>query len=141
MPQHRFMYEIRLRTILTHSARVVHSTSYSDVTSRPSLGPYVSFLDVLLRPGVRRTSSVGRIKTRRQYDVVFASATNKDVRKTYVRAQIRSSSQRPWTSCRVGNDQYFSRIIRGTVTKGKHPKHTKKKFSHYHFLIYNYSNK
>ena len=44
---------------ITHSARVVHSTSYSDVTSRgrPNLGPYVSCPDVLLRPGVRiRTS-------------------------------------------------------------------------------------
>ena len=41
----------------THSARVVHSTSYSDVTlrGRPNLGPNESFPDVLLRPSVRRT--------------------------------------------------------------------------------------
>ena len=41
-----------------HSARVVHSTSYSDVTSRgrPDMGPYVGFRDVLLRPGVWSSS-------------------------------------------------------------------------------------
>ena len=87
-----------------HSARVVHSTSYSDVTSRgrPDFGPYVSFPDVLLRPGVRRTSLVRLIRTQRRCNVFSTSATNNDVRKTYVRAQIKSSSRRLWTSCRVG---------------------------------------
>ena len=39
--------------LVSHSARVVHSTSYSDVTSRgrPALGPYESFPDVLIRRG------------------------------------------------------------------------------------------
>ena len=52
---------------LTPTARVVHSTSYSDVTSRgrPNLGPYVIFPDVLIRPGVRRTSFVRPIRPRR----------------------------------------------------------------------------
>ena len=42
---------------MTHSAKVVHGTSFSDVTlrGRPTLGPYKSFQDVFLRPGVRRT--------------------------------------------------------------------------------------
>ena len=55
----------------THSARVVLSTSYSDVTSRwrPNLGPYVSFPDVILRPGVRRTLFVRPIRTRRRCDI------------------------------------------------------------------------
>ena len=37
---------------VTHSARVVHSTSHLDVTlrERPSLCPYVSFPDVLYVP-------------------------------------------------------------------------------------------
>ena len=46
---------------ITHSARVVHRTSHSDVTSRgrPALGPYVSFPDVLYVPAsVERHSYV-----------------------------------------------------------------------------------
>ena len=86
-----------------HSASVVHSTSYSDVTSRgrPNLGPYVSFPDVLLRSGVRRTLFVRSIRTWRRWDVFYTSATNKDVRKTYIWAQIRSSFRRSGTSCRL----------------------------------------
>ena len=58
-------------TILSHSARVVHSTSHSVVTlrERPTLGPYESFPDVLLRPGVRRTYLVRPIRTRRLFYV------------------------------------------------------------------------
>ena len=36
--------------------------------------------------------------------VFSTSATNKDVRQTFKRAQSRASAQRPWTSCRVGCD-------------------------------------
>ena len=90
--------------VVYHSARIVHGTSYSDVTSRerPNLGPYVNFLDTCLRPSVRRTSFVRSIRTPRRCDVFSTSATSKDVPKTYVCAQIRSSSRRPLTSCRGG---------------------------------------
>ena len=42
--------------VTSPSARVVLSTSYSDVTSRgrPNLGPYVSFPDVRIRRGRRK---------------------------------------------------------------------------------------
>ena len=92
--------------ILKHPTRQGSSKVrlFSDVTSRgrPYLGPCVSFPDVFLRPGVRRTSFVRPSRTRRREDVFSTSATNKDVRKTYAWAQIRSSSRRPMTSCRVG---------------------------------------
>ena len=87
-----------------HSARVVNSTSLSDVTlwGPPTLGPYERFPDVLLRPDIRRTLFVRLIRTRRRCNVFSTSATNKEFRKTYIRAQNRTSAQRPWTSCRVG---------------------------------------
>ena len=95
--------------VVSHSARVVHSTSFSDVTSRgwPNLGPFVSFPDVLLRPGVRRTLFQRATRTWRRCNVLSTSAKNKDVRKTYIRAQIRSSSWRPCTSFRVGCQKLF----------------------------------
>ena len=104
---------MRIHSACTHLARVAHSTSYSDVMSRgrPNLGPYVSFPDVLLRPGVRITPFVRPIRTRRRCNVFSTSATNTDVRKTYVRALIRSSSRRSWTSCRVGSGILFSNKI------------------------------
>ena len=97
----------------THSVRVVHSTSYSDATlrGRPTLGPYKKiFPDVLLRPVVRRTLYVRPIRTRRWCNVFSTSATNKDVRKTFIRAQSRASAQRPWTSCRVGRFSHGSHL-------------------------------
>ena len=110
--------------VLTHSARVIHNTFYSDVTSRgrPNLGPYVSFPDVLLRPDVRRTSFVRPIRTRRREDVFSTSATNKDVPKTYARAQISSSSRRPMTSCRVGYPNNYSITKMGNNQKGLGPR-------------------
>ena len=37
-------------------------------------------------------------------NVYSTSARNKDVQKTFIRAQSMTSAQRPWTSCRVGFD-------------------------------------
>ena len=86
---------------LSHSARVVHSASHSNVTlrGRPTSCPYESFQDVVLRPGVRRTQFV---RPTRRCIVFYTSATNQSARKTFIRAQSRASTQCPWTSCRVG---------------------------------------
>ena len=67
----RIMFSCEIEFVFTHSARVVHSTSLSDATlrGRPTLGPYESFPDVLLRPVVRRTSFVRQIRTRRRCNV------------------------------------------------------------------------
>ena len=84
----------------SHSARVVHSTSLSDVTlrGRPLFGPYKSQFTSRRPYNVIRTSVSDATSMPR----LFYAATNKDVRKTFIRAQSRTSAQRPWTSCRVG---------------------------------------
>ena len=91
---------------LLHSARVIHSTSHSDVAlrGRPTFGPYDSFADVLLRIGIRR--------------MLFYVCDKKGLQKTFICSQSRVSAQRRWASCRVGFNLVWWSRIHGDIESG-----------------------
>ena len=92
------------------SARVVHSTSHSDVTlkGRPTSDPYESFPGVSYVLASIERNFVRPTRTRRRCNVFSTSVTNKEVRKSSIRTQGMASAERLLTSCRVSIDSYHT---------------------------------